>query len=71
VKKGDYAGLVNALSEAIKTPIPRTVMPAMKQAAHEARMREFVETDWRDLAAAELRRRQENGQEVGGVVCLS
>lgn len=65
VKHRDYDGLVDALKQAMSTPIPRTVLPLMTQVEHEKRMRALVETDWHAEAIEELASRRESGGKVG------
>lgn len=64
VHSHDYDKLVTALKSAMTHPIPKTILPYMKQKAHEERMQALMETDWKSLCEIELDQRKADGQSL-------
>lgn len=61
VKKGDKQGFMDAIEASMKTGIPRTILPNMKESALEERITRLMETDWRSKAEEllEIRKRED------------
>ena len=68
VFKGDQEGFVQAIKDAINTPIDRYIIPRMAMKAVESRLKEILDADWHKEAENLLAERQRKGQ---GVVCTS
>jgi len=62
VFKGDQEGFVQAIKDAINTPIDRYILPRMTIKAIEARMREILENDWYKMAEDLLADRVRKGE---------
>ncbi|KAJ7120180.1 hypothetical protein C8R44DRAFT_623732, partial [Mycena epipterygia] len=61
VFKGDKAGFVKAVVDAVSTPIESFVLEDMRMRAVEARLAAILETDWRGEAARVLAERRASG----------
>ncbi|KAF7321218.1 hypothetical protein HMN09_00210800 [Mycena chlorophos] len=64
VFKGDEGGFVDAVRDAVRTPIESFVLPAMRMGAVEQRLGEILEMDWRGEAERVLEEGKKSGKGV-------
>jgi hypothetical protein len=55
---------MNAVDSAMKTGIPRTILPNMKETALQERITRLMETDWKAKAEEMLEDRKKEGGDL-------